>query len=449
MTKFKRTLDRELGKMHLSEKAKKEVVHKMASSSQKKPSVWQYRLVLVAASILFLSCVALFLQEDQAPKKMVENCLNPPESTIAGNEEIIGDGEFRMRIVSDTHKQRSIRHQALTYKEFKALTYDTANEAYVEDFAGYAIGDTITLRDKVVEITYDAEKNRTTVLFDAYEGTEEAFYFKGDARDVAQQGKTLRLYFKVVPYIDCFAYETTHYTKYTLETGDYLPIDSFLLDDSSPSAEKINYISLPLAIMFTVLLFISTYFIMKRNKKYALFIAIIAVVLILLYWESLKPKYNGDNEANIIEAYVSHNPYTTEGNTLTLIDIFHVGDLRIAGIIDNGRPGYATFKDDGKHYAFRSSGLADGQFFQYTEGGLENGKRYHIFIMNELHAIVKIRVQMNDEVKEFDTIPNESAMHMIELPNEEKIDVIWRAIDKNGEEIDLFHGLWTMEDFAD
>lgn len=189
-------------------------------------------LFIVIPLTISIAFVLFFIvQQDFKPDNVFVNsngtCANKPTSFVRGSQDIIGDEEYKFVRASESHKNKVEIKRPMTFWELDDLLFDEENRSYVQDYKGYEIGDTVVIQDKAVQIEYDRTTDFTTVRF---ENEKKSYYlvrFKGDARSKVQQGKDITLYFKVVPYLDCFDFETLDYIKLLLK-DEYLEIDSYL-----------------------------------------------------------------------------------------------------------------------------------------------------------------------------------------------------------------------------
>lgn len=126
------------------------------------------------------------------------------------------------------HKNKIVKHRPMTFRELNELLYDEKNQYGVEDFAGYKIGDTITIHDVVKDIIYDGDQNLSTVKFNTHQNAYTLLVFKGDVRSRIEVNNRVTLHFKVVTLIDSFEYETLEIVR-KWEEGVYPIIDDYLI----------------------------------------------------------------------------------------------------------------------------------------------------------------------------------------------------------------------------
>ncbi|QFF99136.1 hypothetical protein PB01_10005 [Psychrobacillus glaciei] len=190
------------------------------------PMVIIMPLTIVVALVLFF-----IVRQDFKTESVFVNsagaCVDKPTSFIRGSQEIIGDEEYKFVRVSASHKNKVGEKHPMTLWEMDDLQFDEENRSYVQYFGGYEIGDKIAILDKVMQVKYDATTNLTTIRFENDTKSYFLLHFKGDARSKVKQGEDITLYFKVVPYLDCFDYETLDYFKLLLK-NEYLEIEAYL-----------------------------------------------------------------------------------------------------------------------------------------------------------------------------------------------------------------------------
>ncbi|WP_391209573.1 hypothetical protein [Psychrobacillus sp. L4] len=194
------------------------------------PMVIIMPLTIVVALVLFF-----IVQQDFKTESVFVNsawaCVDKPTSISRGSQEIIGDEEYKFVRVSANHKNKVGEKHPMTFWELDDLLFDEENRSYVQDYGGYEIGDKIAIQDKVMQVKYDETTNLTTLRFenDIKSGNKYHFFlhFKGDARSKVKQGEVITLYFTVVPYLDCFDYETLDYFKLLLK-DEYPEIEAYL-----------------------------------------------------------------------------------------------------------------------------------------------------------------------------------------------------------------------------
>ncbi|MGE7837213.1 hypothetical protein [Viridibacillus arvi] len=194
-----------------------------------------YLPIFVMTSVISILAILIILTLPTAEERQTliyqtagESCANKEESKIVGSWEVIGKEERALYRVSDQHKNKIVKHRPMTFSEVNELLYDEKNQYGVEDFAGYNIGDTITIRDVVRDITYDDDQDISKVKFNTHQNAYTLLVFKGDVRSRIEVNGRFTFYFKVVPLIDCFEYETLEIVR-KWEGGEYPTINEYLI----------------------------------------------------------------------------------------------------------------------------------------------------------------------------------------------------------------------------
>lgn len=116
----------------------------------------------------------------------------------------------------------------LTMADLQRQFYDPTIGVDVYDLADYEPGDTVLIRDRLVEVRYDAASDETTLVFSDEEGLHLDWAFRGNLTDRYAAGDTITLKFKVVEYAGEF--EILDYMETLWTDGRAPALDNYLVN---------------------------------------------------------------------------------------------------------------------------------------------------------------------------------------------------------------------------
>lgn len=116
----------------------------------------------------------------------------------------------------------------LTMADLQRQFYDPTIGVDVYDLADYEPGDTVLIRDRLVEVRYDAASDETTLVFSDEEGLHLDWAFRGNLTDRYAAGDTITLKFKVVEYAGEF--EIFDYMETLWTDGRAPALDNYLVN---------------------------------------------------------------------------------------------------------------------------------------------------------------------------------------------------------------------------
>lgn len=156
---------------------------------------------------------------------------------------------------------------------------------------------------------------------------------------------------------------------------------------------------------------------LKKNSMIIAIIIILIVISVIFSLESSKKLYGNDKES-IEKVITSIEGY--ENETIEILEIKDISDVRVVGFLSNNNPAYVQFfKNQKGNYEWSHIEKSENQSFAtYLIQESTNRAKFSKFMIvtNQANDIAKMQLGINEQVIEQEFSVNQKSVTWIDLP---------------------------------